>query len=135
MSNRPHNELPELVREQAAEWLVCLQAGELSSSDRLKYVRWLKRSPVHVRAMLELASLEGQLRSSDLSGMAPHGKPPASDAMAVVIDLDRWRGNASRAFAKPRWYSWQQWKSAASACLSRIRISNGQHGGDPAAKE
>lgn len=134
MSNRPHNELPELIREQAAEWLVCLQADELSFGDRLKYVQWLKRSPVHVRAMLELASLEGQLRSSDLSDMSTGGNP-SPDSMAVVVDFERWRANANRSFARPRWCSWKQWKMAASACLSRIRISNGRHGGGPASKE
>lgn len=117
MFDRPHNDIAELTCAQAAEWLICIHAGKLSSSDRLKYVRWLKRSPVHVRAMLELSLLAAELRSSDLRATTTTHRQ--RDPM-VVVDLGLRRGNAEAAFAKPRWRSWRHWKFAASACLSRV---------------
>ncbi|MBL8271003.1 FecR/PupR family sigma factor regulator [Steroidobacter sp.] len=68
MPDRPQNKTSKLIAQQAAEWLASLRDGPMSKADRLAYVRWLKQSPLHVRAMLEMASLEGLLRSSDLEG-------------------------------------------------------------------
>lgn len=68
MPDRPHNKTSKLIAQQAGEWLVSLRDGSMTTAERLAYARWLKRSPLHVRTLLELASLEGLLRRSDLVG-------------------------------------------------------------------
>jgi ferric-dicitrate binding protein FerR (iron transport regulator) len=118
MSERPHDEISERIGAQAAEWLVCLQAGELNRSERRKYAQWLKRSPVHVRAMLELAALSGQLRSDLKSASANQGPASSPDPIAVALRLARGAEETAVPLAKPRWRSWRPWKSAAAACLS-----------------
>lgn len=120
MSDRPENIKHRLISEEAADWLLRLREGSLS--DRQEYVRWLKRSPTHVREMLELSSLEGLLRSSDLSGMrtdndyiAPHDR---SERVSSIVEL-----TPSHEDEGGRQSPWRHWKSAASACLSRIEFA------------
>lgn len=53
---------------EAADWLVRLQAGELSQIEQAHYWRWLRRSPVHVAETLRLLQLRARL-----SALAPIG--------------------------------------------------------------
>lgn len=118
MPDRPENIKHRLISEEAADWLVRLREG--GPSDRLEYVRWLKQSPAHVREMLELASLEGLLRSADLSGLPP---PPNDFGMPAslssVIELNPRHDNDEAPPEARR----SPWKLAASACLSRIEFA------------
>jgi ferric-dicitrate binding protein FerR (iron transport regulator) len=123
MSDRPQNIKHRLISEEAADWLVCLRATGLSSGDRQEYVRWLKRSPAHVREMLELASLEELLRSADLTGIPPpprdsFGTPERISSVVELIPRHRDEAPPDR-----RLSSWQQCKLAASVCLSRIEFA------------
>ena len=121
MPDRPENIKHRLISEEAADWLVRLREG--GSSDRLDYVRWLKQSPAHVRAMLEFASLEGLLRSADLSGLPPPGgefRMPAS--LSSVVELNP-RHDHEDVPPEVRRSAWQHWKLAASTCLSRIEFA------------
>lgn len=123
MPHRPHNRLARIISEEAATWYVCLREGRPSSCDRLKYVRWLKQSPLHVRAMLELAFLEGLLRRSDLSGMSPTpGKSGGSGAVGVVVEFPQ-QDRGKVPLKGQQLSSWQHWKLAASACLSRVMMA------------
>lgn len=86
MLDRRQHRMSERISEQAAEWLVSFRAGSLSHAEKREYVRWLKQSPAHVRAMLELVSLDGLLRRCDLSGMPPiqgPSGPPGKSATVV----------------------------------------------------
>lgn len=121
MPDRPDNIKHRVISEEAADWLVRLREG--NSSDRLEYVRWLKRSPAHVREMLELASLEGLLKNADLTGLPPpRGHFGAPDSRASVVELNP-RREHDEAPSQVRRSPWQHWKVAASACLSRIEFA------------
>ena len=92
MLDRANKLMSRLIWEQAAEWLVSLRSGPLSEAERFQYVRWLKQSPVHVRAMLELLWLDGVLRRSNLSGTPPSQGPPQNPSgprgpSARIIEL------------------------------------------------
>lgn len=130
MSDRPEKMKHRLISEEAADWLLRLHEGSLS--DRLEYVRWLKQSPAHVREMLELASLEGLLRSADLSDMPPrndqdhdHTSPGPTFGPSVgngsgIVELTPPRDDDATASRRS---AWRHWKLAASACLSRIEFA------------
>ena len=45
MSDRPQNDEPISVSEEAADWLVLIRAGEMSDEQKLAYIHWLKQSP------------------------------------------------------------------------------------------
>lgn len=120
MSDRPHNRMSKLISEEAAEWLVCLRAG-MSNGERLEYVRWLKQSPAHVRAMLELASLEGLLRRSDLDDIPPtQGQSGPRQHDSTVVELIPRHAREESPSEERRQSPWRHWKFAASSCLSRV---------------
>lgn len=60
-----------LTSEEAGEWFLRLQAGELSGADRREYLRWLKQFPEHVEEMLALKRLHALLTRLQLA--APRG--------------------------------------------------------------
>jgi transmembrane sensor len=45
------------IREEAAEWLIEFRTDEADASTRERFVTWLRTSPEHVRAYLELVAL------------------------------------------------------------------------------
>lgn len=121
MSDRPENIKQRLISVEAADWLLRLREGSLR--DRQEYVRWLKQSPEHVREMLELTSLEGLLRTADLTGIpSSHGDFGTPARIDRVVELIP-RPDQDDAPAEMQRSRWRHWKSAASACLSRIEFA------------
>lgn len=55
------NERRERTIREAAEWWQALEAGELSRTERERYVDWLRESAVHVAEMLRIARVHGAL--------------------------------------------------------------------------
>lgn len=53
-SSRP--ELGASVLEEASSWVIELGEGELDAQQRMQLDRWLRRSPEHVRAFLEISA-------------------------------------------------------------------------------
>ena len=45
------------IYEEASDWLVKHRTGELGEADRVAFDSWLRTSPVHVRAYLEMAEI------------------------------------------------------------------------------
>lgn len=124
MSDRPQNNQSKLISEQAADWLLRFRDGELSLGDRLEYVRWLKQSPAHVREILELAALQGLLRSSDLTDMPPpRGPSGAPQGVLSIVDLIPRHDREEEPSDQRRQSPWRHWKFAASACLARIEFA------------
>lgn len=86
MSDRPQNDDPQSISEQAADWLVLIRAGDMSEQERLDYIHWLKRSPAHVQEILELVSLEQMLRDTHAGGLVSPPEADPTDA-AKVLEL------------------------------------------------
>ena len=57
ISNKTYSEPADGVYAEASEWLVEIRAGDLDSAGHSRFSAWLRRSPDHVRAYLELAAL------------------------------------------------------------------------------
>lgn len=83
MSDRPQNEEPMSISEQAADWLVLIRAGEMSDQERLDYIHWLKKSPAHIREMLELVNLEEMLR--DTHPPPAEEETPANESKVIEL--------------------------------------------------
>lgn len=47
----------EQIYAEAAEWCVEFRAGDVDAAGRVKFVAWLRTSPEHMRAYLELAAI------------------------------------------------------------------------------
>lgn len=86
MSDRPQNDDPQSISEQAADWLVLIRAGDMSEQEKLDYIHWLKKSPAHVQEILELVSLEQMLRDTHAGGLVSPPEADPTDA-AKVLEL------------------------------------------------
>lgn len=49
------------VREQAAEWLVAFDDGEIPLPEKRAFLGWLKQSPDHIKEFLQLSALHAEL--------------------------------------------------------------------------
>src|SRR5580698_10681471 len=56
-SNQTHSEPADAVYVEASEWLVEIREDDLDSAGHSRFSAWLRRSPDHIRAYLELAAL------------------------------------------------------------------------------
>ncbi|HTD75930.1 MAG TPA: FecR domain-containing protein [Steroidobacteraceae bacterium] len=59
---------PAIIAEASA-WFIEFRAGDVNGDARLRFIEWLRRSPEHIHAYLEIAGAWAELPSSD-----PHGK-------------------------------------------------------------
>ena len=50
------NKATEAIVDEAAQWIVCLGARDVSLQERRQFVAWIKRSPVHLDEYLRLES-------------------------------------------------------------------------------
>ena len=87
MPDRPQNRRSKVISEEAADWFVCIQSGEMTDEEKRDYVRWLKISPAHVREMLELVNLEQALKAAHPSVPKPAEPPPAASTTSNVVPL------------------------------------------------
>ena len=54
------------VSEQAAEWLLAFEDGQPGEAERRQFLQWLKRSPEHIEAFLQLTALHRQIGAAPL---------------------------------------------------------------------
>lgn len=78
----------EVIIDEAAQWVVCLGAREVSLEDRRRFVAWLKRSPVHVCEYLRIESTWSELEGVDAEKRIDVAKFAAEfEAAADVVEL------------------------------------------------
>ncbi len=53
---------------EASEWFIDFRAGDVDGEARLRFIEWLRRSPVHIQAYLEVSGVWSELPSSDPEG-------------------------------------------------------------------
>jgi len=63
-SGKPH---PGIVAEASA-WFIEFRAGDVDGEARLHFIDWLRRSPEHIQAYLEVSGVWGELPTSDPDG-------------------------------------------------------------------
>ena len=62
--DKENNQTPLELTEAAGDWLDRLASNAVSSGDREAFVRWLRKSPVHVSEFLQLSALRAELSGS-----------------------------------------------------------------------
>jgi transmembrane sensor len=55
----------ELLAAEASMWFVEFRTGELTAADRTRFYDWLRRSPEHIQAYLEIAEGWAELPTTD----------------------------------------------------------------------
>jgi transmembrane sensor len=56
------------VVAEASEWFIDFRAGDVDDEARLRFIEWLRRSPDHIQAYLEVSGVWSELPSSDPEG-------------------------------------------------------------------
>jgi transmembrane sensor len=56
------------VIAEASEWFIDFRAGDVNGQARLRFIEWLRRSPEHIQAYLEVSGVWSELPSSDPEG-------------------------------------------------------------------
>lgn len=114
MPDRPQDLRARLISEEAADWLVCLRSGSVGLDERRRYVRWLKQSPAHVHAMLELFFLDDLLRHSDVHRTPPAPPPEKPSQTSNVVDLMPRQIRREVSPELPQLLMWRHWRLVGS---------------------
>jgi transmembrane sensor len=56
------------VVAEASEWFIDFRAGDVDGEARMRFIEWLRRSPEHIQAYLEVSGVWSELPSSDPEG-------------------------------------------------------------------
>lgn len=98
----------QLAAESAAEWMVRLQDPKLSRSERIEYVRWLRRSPLHVAQMLRVSHLQHELTDfpywNEIAPLASATDPSVVELSSARDPPDR-KSLSGRSAWSGRWIS------------------------------
>ncbi len=54
------------IYEEACEWFVQMRDGDDAPGQRIEFMQWLRRSPEHVRAYLDIAAVWMEARHVDV---------------------------------------------------------------------
>src|SRR5258707_920420 len=58
---------PAIIAE-ASSWFIEFRAGDVDGDARARFIEWLRRSPEHIHAYLEIAGVWAELPPSDPAG-------------------------------------------------------------------
>ena len=64
----PPSKVNRLILEEASEWFVDFRVGDVDEHSRERFDEWLRRSPEHIRAYMEIARTYVELPSGKLGG-------------------------------------------------------------------
>jgi len=93
---------------EADAWLLTLSEQAVSRQVRLDFVRWLKRSPVHVEEYLRIAAIRSRVKACDIDLSALEESP------AELNRVIPWPGAMGLQTEKPR-RRWAPWLTGAIA--------------------
>jgi transmembrane sensor len=83
----PPSKTDRLILEEASEWFVDFRVGDVDAAARERFDEWLRRSPEHIRAYMEIAKTYVELPALKISG-APE--------LEALIGYARSEGNVVR---------------------------------------
>lgn len=81
-----HSSIQAQIAEEAADWAIKLDAGQLSANGREAFAAWLKQSPLHVEEMLLVTSLYQGIGLSDPLIEADY-ESASTDHIAEIVNL------------------------------------------------
>ena len=70
MSSPGHNAINRQISEEAAYWFVEFRTGDIDAAGRTAFDAWVRSSPEHLRAFIEIASLWGHSGALDRQSLS-----------------------------------------------------------------
>ena len=109
------------IAEQASEWFVENRAGPLDREARLRFMAWLKTSPVHVAEYLAIAGLASDLKTAANTMEIPLEQllERARAETDSVVTLDPSKLGHLPPTTRPRRF----WSLAAAATLAVVAVA------------
>lgn len=105
------------VTAEACAWFVEFRSGDMTSASRTRFDEWLRRSPEHIQAYLEVAAGWAELPTADPEGridiaalMARARSQPEEKVIAL--------GRLGRLARRPRRFRWAPALAASLACIA-----------------
>jgi transmembrane sensor len=88
------------IREEAREWLVCLNSDEVTPEGRMRFEAWLRTSERHAQAYQRVKSLwSGIAQLTDLAELEPLDQPLSGERLRAIFRQAR--QVVGRAFMMP----------------------------------
>jgi transmembrane sensor len=107
-SSKPH---PAIITEASA-WFVEFRTGDVSSDVRSRFIDWLRRSPEHIQAYLEVSGAWSELptadpeRKIDISALILRAREEP-DIVALARARPPQNRTLAQAARRSRWLPWQ----------------------------
>lgn len=125
-SAKPH---PGIVAEASA-WFIEFRAGDVNGEARLHFINWLRRSPEHIQAYLEVSGAWDELPASDPDGKIDIGSLLArarSEIDVIELSPPGTRPPRTPLPAKPRlnprtWSQGQRRTALATAAIALLAL-------------
>src|SRR5687767_10445741 len=121
--NQANTEFNSQIYEEASDWLVRFRTAEVDDADREALDEWLRRSPEHVRAYLEVsaiwedAAFHDEQRSVDA---AAHIQRARADGNVIPLSVNDGRIPAHRSAVLPR--AKRRRRLAAAASIGAVGL-------------
>jgi transmembrane sensor len=112
MTDRIDENPPMSIPEQAAEWLLRWQGGDVNIAERYEYLQWLKTSPVHIAEMLRVCRLHSWLKDAKLNLYITN-----EDTFSNVVPLAQPQREAAKERSASRANLWRTRFAAGAAAL------------------
>jgi transmembrane sensor len=117
---------PAIIAEASA-WFIEFRSGDVNGDARMRFIEWLRRSPEHIQAYLEISGVWAELPNSD-----PHGKIdiPAliararGEADVIALPSDRAPPAAPPSAGAPH-ALWRRPRLAAFAAAAVVLLAAG----------
>jgi transmembrane sensor len=68
MKVRANNKTHSAIVAEASTWFIEFRAGDVTGESRTQFIEWLRRSPEHIQAYLDISRLWAELPASDAAG-------------------------------------------------------------------
>ena len=109
---------PAIIAEASA-WFIEFRADDVDGDARLRFIEWLRRSPEHIHAYLEISGVWADLPTAD-----PEGKIDIAALIerargapdVIALSSDQPRPSAAPSAEKPR----AVWRSRRAAALAAV---------------
>ena len=122
----PQSKVNRLILEEASEWFVEFRVGDVDEHSRERFDEWLRRSPEHIRAYMEIARTYVELPSVKLAGKLDVDSLIAyahsAENVVPLSGAGTARPNAPRTMATEPNYRGLQARRAGRAPRSRRRF-------------
>jgi transmembrane sensor len=94
---------PAIIAEASA-WFIEFRAGDVDGDARMRFIEWLRRSPEHIHAYLEISGVWAELPTADPEGkidIAALIERARGEPDVIALPTDRPRSSPAPAAVKP----------------------------------